>query len=407
MNDDDRAPGAEPRYSSVPPADPKGHLLVVDDDAAILRILKRSLASWSYSVDSASNGEEAAAKLIAGADYDAIVSDISMPGMDGLELLRTVRQRDMDVPVILVTGDPALATAMRALEYGAYRYLAKPFAIEQLLEVVDGAVRVSRMAKLRRRALELSAEAEKMTGDRRELEQRFDKAIAGLWVAYQPIVDMQEKKVFAYEGLVRSREPSMTNPMDFLDAAEKLNRLKDIGRAVRRSVAAAIDTAGAENSGVLFFVNLHARDLLDEDLLSETAPLAKHAARVVLEITERASLDGVTDARARVSVLRHMGYRIAIDDLGAGYAGLTTFAQLQPDVVKLDMALVRGLHKEPTKQKLIRSIRDLCRDMGMLVVAEGIEEIDERNALAELGCDLMQGYYFARPGPPFPTCAGF
>jgi EAL domain-containing protein (putative c-di-GMP-specific phosphodiesterase class I) len=123
---------------------------------------------------------------------------------------------------------------------------------------------------------------------------------------------------------------------------------------------------------------------------------------VVLEITERASLDDVPEARTKVAELREMGFRIALDDLGAGYAGLTSFAQLEPEFVKLDMSLVRDIHKSSVKQKLVRSMTELCKDMGVTVIAEGIELEEERDSIVDLDCDLLQGYFVARPGPAFP-----
>jgi EAL domain-containing protein (putative c-di-GMP-specific phosphodiesterase class I) len=160
-------------------------------------------------------------------------------------------------------------------------------------------------------------------------------------------------------------------------------------------------------SPALLFVNLHASDLNDETLISPSAPLTAIAPRVVLEITERASLESVSDARSRVAQLRELGFRIAIDDLGAGYAGLTSFAQLEPEFVKLDMSLVRDVHKHPVKQKLVRSMTTLCKDLGIIVVAEGIEVADERDTIIDLGCDLLQGYLFAKPGRAFPdVCWG-
>ncbi len=104
------------------------------------------------------------------------------------------------------------------------------------------------------------------------------------------------------------------------------------------------------------------------------------------------------DLRERIKALRALGYRLAIDDLGAGYAGLTSFTALEPDVVKLDMALVRRCDSEPMKQQLIRSMTSLCRELGALVVAEGIETPAERDTVAGLGCDLLQGYLLGRPG---------
>jgi EAL domain-containing protein (putative c-di-GMP-specific phosphodiesterase class I) len=151
------------------------------------------------------------------------------------------------------------------------------------------------------------------------------------------------------------------------------------------------------------FVNLHARDLLDEALRSRESPLAALANRVVFEVTERASLDQVHDVRGKISELRQLGYRIAIDDLGAGYAGLNSFASLEPEFVKLDMTLVRDIDKSHTKEKLVRSMTSVCKELGIQVVAEGVETRQERDLLVALGADFLQGYLLAKPGKPFPT----
>lgn len=106
----------------------------------------------------------------------------------------------------------------------------------------------------------------------------------------------------------------------------------------------------------------------------------------------------VADARDRVRHLRELGYRIAIDDLGTGTAGLSVFAQLEPDMVKLDMTLVRDVDKQPTKERVIRSMAGLCRSLNIVVVTAGVETARERDALVAAGCDLLQGYLFGSPG---------
>jgi EAL domain-containing protein (putative c-di-GMP-specific phosphodiesterase class I) len=138
-------------------------------------------------------------------------------------------------------------------------------------------------------------------------------------------------------------------------------------------------------------------------LLSAASPLSGIASRVVLEITERASVSEIKDLSTRIQRLRDLGFRIAVDDLGAGYAGLTSFAQLRPDIVKIDMSLIRDVDKEPTKERLVRSLSDLCREMKILAVCEGVETVSELETLLRVGCDFFQGYHFARPGKPFPT----
>ncbi len=236
-------------------------------------------------------------------------------------------------------------------------------------------------------------------GDLVGLEVTFSRALASMWMAYQPIVNASTSTVFGYEALLRSDEPALPNPSAVLGAAERLGRLDDIGRAVRSKAPEPILRAPP---GALLFINLHARDLLDATLTSPSAALSSIAGRVVLEVTERASLDEVPNTRAKVAQLREMGFRIAIDDLGAGYAGLTTFAQLEPEFVKLDMSLVRGVHASAVKQKLVRSMTTLCKDMGISVVAEGVEVPEERDACIALGCTLLQGYLLAKPGRAFP-----
>ena len=123
---------------------------------------------------------------------------------------------------------------------------------------------------------------------------------------------------------------------------------------------------------------------------------------MVLEITERAALDGIHELGTRVTRLRALGYRIAIDDLGAGYAGLTSFAQLEPEVVKVDMSLVRGIDRSPMKQKLVRSIIALCTELGIQLVAEGIETPAERDALGRPGRRSLPGLPVREAGPRLP-----
>src|SRR6187401_2523361 len=116
-------------------------VLLVDDDPAVLRAVGRSLRSRGYVVVTAQDGEEAA-KQIGENAFDVILSDIGMPGIDGIQLLRQVREHDLNVPVILITGEPAVRTAVQALEYGAFHYLTKPVGPDALEAVLEKAVRV-------------------------------------------------------------------------------------------------------------------------------------------------------------------------------------------------------------------------------------------------------------------------
>ncbi len=379
----------------------RARLLLVDDDAEVRRALGRLLRGQGYYVDSAAGGSEAV-DYVDQNSYDVVVSDIRMPGMDGIQLLREIRKHDLHVPVVLLTGVPAIRTAVQALEFGAFHYLTKPIDQQELEKVLDKAARLRRMAKLKLQAAELLGRGAGPGGDRVALEASFERCIANLWMAYHPIVDFANHTVFGHEALMRSLEPSLPHPGAVLDAAERLGRLDELGRIVRDLAAVPYGEDGANGK---LFVNLHVTDLADPSLTDPDTALCRIADRVVLEITERSSLDEVKDARHRVARLRELGFRIAVDDMGSGYAGLTSFALLEPEYVKLDMSLIRDVHLSPTKQKVIRSMNDLCRDMGMKVVAEGVETTEERDTLLEIGCDLLQGFLFAKPGKPFPEVA--
>jgi EAL domain-containing protein (putative c-di-GMP-specific phosphodiesterase class I)/CheY-like chemotaxis protein len=317
-------------------------VLIVDDEPAILRTLGRLFASAGYEAFPARDGGQAIAAIHSQAPFDAVVSDLEMPDIDGMTFLRAIRARDLDLPVVFLTGRPSVDSAAQALEHGAFRYLVKPAPTAEMLDAVSRAVRWRRMALVRQDVARQQgvAGAAEPDPERGPLEVRFASALDHLWAAMQPIVSWGARDVFAYEALVRSEEPSLRNPVDLFAAAERLDRVRDLSRAVRQRVAASLRQAP---ESALVFVNLHPTDLEDPELASPDAPLSAYAHRIVLEITESVGVDRVRGFGAHVARLRALGYRIALDDLGAGYAGLSSFAQIEPDVVKADMALVRGI----------------------------------------------------------------
>jgi len=375
-------------------------VLLVDDERSLARALSKLLELAGCIVVTASEGREALA-LIATSAFDVIVSDIRMPGVDGLSLLRAIRATDLDVPVVFLTGSPTLETAAEAVAYGAFRYLTKPIDGQELAAVVERAAQTHRLALVRREMAHQQLDG-RAIGDRAGLESRFVSGLDKMWMAMQPILSWRAHSVYAYEALLRTDEPTLRSPVDFVDAAERLKRTQELGRRVRERVA---DRLVDLPSGAKVFVNLHPADLVDEELCSSEGALAPFARSVVLEVTERAALEQVSGLVPSVVRLRELGYRLALDDLGAGYAGLSSFALLEPEIVKVDMSLVRGIHQSKTKQKLFHSFASLCRELDTEIIAEGVEVAEERDCLADLGGDLFQGYLFARPGRGFPEVA--
>jgi len=370
----------------------RGRVLVVEDDRALLEAYTDVLLAAGFDVVAAADGPTAL-RALGEAAFDVVLSDLVLPGVNGVEILRAVRERDLDVPVVLITGNPTVETAVQALELGALRYLIKPTSADELIRATEHAMRLRRLVSVKREVLRYLGHSDRLMGDRAGLEAGFSRATSSLFMAYQPIIRTRDGSIYGWEALLRTREASVPGPLVFLEMAEKLGRVRDLGRLIRANVA----QTARRNRGVMFFINLHPDDLLDETLYDASSPLSILASEIVLEITERSPVDSVPDVRERIKALRRLGFRLAVDDLGSGYAGLTSFASLEPDFVKLDRGLVTGIDSQPVKRKLVSSITAVSREMSIAVVAEGIETAGERSVVVDLGCDLMQGFLFRRP----------
>lgn len=369
-------------------------VLAVDDDPIVLQLVHEILHP-EFDVETVCSAKEALDLIDGGASYSVVLCDLTMPEMSGLELLRCVRERDSDLPVIVLTGDQDLSTAMKVMEHRGFRYLTKPVDHESMRDAVRSGSAAREVSVLRRQAFDL---CESRGWNKRlapQLDRHLTESMNKLFMVFQPIVEASNHRLFGYEALVRSDGRRLTSPGRLFDAAEELGRVHDLGRGVRTLVAQAMTEAPL---GASIFVNLHPHDLQDDDLYLASAPLSQFAERVVLEITERMTLASVADLPERLQRLRNLGYRLAVDDLGAGYAGLSSFSELKPDIVKLDMSLIRDLDACRTKQSIVGSILDVCRrDLDTRVVCEGVETEAELKALRRLGADLLQGYLFAQP----------
>ncbi|MEX2182356.1 MAG: EAL domain-containing protein [Gemmatimonadaceae bacterium] len=372
-------------------------VLLVDDDDAVLTVSKLLLTRSGFAVDEAPSAERAL-ELLSARSYGAILSDINMEGMSGLDLLRKIRERDLDTPVILITGGPSLSTAIDAMAWGAHRYLLKPVPADELVETVTRAVLLSDLARLKREAFALQNSTVLPVDDSEELNASFSRAIAGISIVFQPILSVGRSTAIGYEALLRSSEASLGQPELLIDTARLLGRQAELTKAIYHHIAKRATTMPADK---LLFVNVHPPDLLDESLHSIGSPLAPFADRIILEVTERASIERMGDISGVVRALRLLKYRLAVDDLGTGYAGLASFTQLSPDFVKLDRSLVSGIDSSPVKQRVVKAMTALCADLGMQFICEGVETEAEKQALLAIGADLLQGYLFGLPAPGF------
>ncbi len=234
------------------------------------------------------------------------------------------------------------------------------------------------------------------------LPTAFERALSGSFMAFQPIVSYRDRAVYGFEALVRTQGRLLAGAGELVRAAESLGSVRALGRSVRGAVARVVPAAPGDAA---LFVNVHADDLFDPELAAPLSPLSLVAPRVVLELTERAAVGRGPELRERIAALRHLGYRIAVDDLGAGYSSLDLLAELRPDFVKLDMSLVRRLDRDERRRRIVGHLLALLGDLGTQAIAEGVETAGERDALLALGSPLLQGYLFGAPRPDLePPC---
>jgi EAL domain-containing protein (putative c-di-GMP-specific phosphodiesterase class I) len=224
---------------------------------------------------------------------------------------------------------------------------------------------------------------------RRVLDQREVK------IAYQPIVDLQTHKVFAYEALARPFGPEFTNPMALFAAAVEHSLTGELGKLLRQM---SID--GCPDFPL--FINIHPAELNEHWIIQPSDALYQHGLDVYLEITEGVPLSHFHLCQTILSEVRGRGINLVVDDLGAGYSNLKYIADLLPKVVKLDRDLIAGLTTDSRLFKLVSGIVVMCTQLDALVVAEGIETVQELDAVIAAGAHYGQGYLLARPAFPPP-----
>ncbi len=215
--------------------------------------------------------------------------------------------------------------------------------------------------------------------------------------AFQPIVDVLAREVFSYEALVRGRADEPAYQVLERVAENHRHRFDQDSRVAAIALAAKLGLDCHLN------LNFLPQSLsVSGDSISTTLEAAARNElpidRIILEVTEGEVIADYAHLGAQLNEYRGRGLKIAIDDFGAGYSGLNMLADFQPDQVKIDMNLVRGIERHGPRQAIVRAIAQVCGDLGIDLIAEGVETLREYEWFADQGVRLYQGYLFARPG---------
>jgi diguanylate cyclase (GGDEF)-like protein/PAS domain S-box-containing protein len=246
---------------------------------------------------------------------------------------------------------------------------------------------------------------------RLKLENEMRRAIVveEFVVNYQPIVDIKTGEVWGSEALVRWKHPKrgLLNPSQFVPVAEETGLIVPLGESVLEEAcrqAVQWKRERPEVNPLVVCVNLSARQLRHYNLAETVKEVLQRTGLdgdcLSLDITETLYITALEGNTSALDDLRRMGVRISIDDFGIGYSSLSYLKRLPADTLKIDKSFVAGLGEDVEDTAIVRMLVDLAHTLGMMIVAEGVESKEQAEQLKEMGCDLAQGYYFAKPLPP-------
>ncbi len=375
------------------------NILVLDDEPFMLKVIAHILGRLGFSqVATASDGQRALDLLGSATPPGLILCDLNMPEMDGIEFIRKLVEQGYHGGLILVSGEDArllqtTAKLARAHRIDLLGQLHKPFSPGQLAELISGW-----------HPCEAATPAAAATAPGAG-ELRRAIADGELELHYQPKVALASGRVTGVEALVRWQHPhlGLLMPDRFIGMAEEHGVIDALTRWVfdaalaqaRRWADDGLDLRIAVNVSM---ANLHCIGFLD--FMTDAA--AKHGIaphKIILEVTESRLMQDVRAPLEILGRLRLRRFRLSIDDFGTGHSSFAQLRDIPFDELKIERGFVRGAAGNPTLRAIYEASLGLARQLGLEVVAEGIEDQQDWDFVRDSGCDLAQGYFIAWPMP--------
>lgn len=377
-------------------------VLLADDEPG-LRTALTELLSHEERVEligTAADAEEAI--RIAESDLpDVALVDVRMPAGGGPHAARGISRVSPGTRVIALSAYEDRTNVLDMLRAGAVGYLVKGTTADELVHGIE---------KVAQGGTSLSAEvlsgvvAELATQLRREeIEREADRTLQGdiqrfvsghgVWMVFHPIVDLETREEIGMEALARFGSIPMKPPDQWFAEATAL----ELGLQLElRTLKEALESLPRIPGGAFLSVNCSHHAAASPEFVERLDGIED---RLVLEITEHEAIEDYGALAEALAPLRERGLRVAVDDVGAGYASLRHALQLAPDMVKMDISLTRGIDRDPGLRALATALISFAGETSMTIVAEGIETAGELRALRELGVRYGQGFYLARPAP--------
>ncbi len=372
-------------------------ILIIDDEAEIGRFIARIATRNGYQSFATVDVDELR-QHVRNWQPTHIVLDLHMPEADGVELLRFLAAERCQARIVIASGfDPKVIDSARQL------------GLERGLTIVAAVQKPIRAEALATLLNDIKSDSGWLT------EQVLQKAVANeeFGLVFQPKVKLDPKntprpwrEVSGFEALVRWNHPDrgLVSPADFIPVAESLGMIDKVTQAVFTLATRQIQAWNAKGLSLSVAINVSAEDLYD---VSFVDALAKHCreigvspSQIVIELTETAAMRDVTQAMDILTRLRIKGFQLAMDDFGTGYSSLVQLQRMPFSELKIDQAFIRQFASSEQSRVIVKTMIDMAHNLGLTAVAEGVESEDVLRALADLKCDVAQGYVIARPLAP-------
>jgi len=378
-------------------------VIVGEDDASVRQAVVEAIGreAGMTMVGTAADAEEAI-EVAARERPDVAVLDVKMPAGGGPRATREIGRVSPATRVVALSAHDDRVSVAEMLRAGALSYVVKGAPIGELLEAIERASRGlaslsgAAAASVARDLDERMALRERRDEERsRRIEEvRLALQPGGIVPVFQPIMEIGTRHVVGYEALARFLVEPQRPPNQWFAAAAEIGLGVDLEFAAIKAALERFDDLPPE---AYLSLNLSPAACLSGRL--DTALLGVPAHRLVLEVTEHAPVPDYDVLRAALRPFLAGGGRLAIDDAGAGFASLRHIVRLAPDVIKLDISLTRDIDTDRARRALAAALVSFGREMGIGIVAEGIETDSELETLGELGVRSGQGYLLGRPGP--------
>lgn len=387
--------------SALDPASRKTRILVVDDDAEVGELILSTAQGMNIECLSTTRAHEFMAAFHA--DVSLVIVDLVMPDMDGVELLRWLATQRCRAGVLLMSGMDrrVLETAealTKSLGLVVVGHLQKPFRISELELVLTS-------FGILNEAVDVPAKVPfVVTKD--DLQRGLDER--ELVLHYQPQVEVATCRIVGLEALVRWQHPEggMIFPDSFIGHAEKLGLIDQLGWfVIDRGLDELVRFVLKDRPAMTLSFNVSAHSLGDLQFPDRLMALAdRHGVlpgNIILEITESGLFNNLSSALDVLMRLRMKQIQLSIDDFGTGYAMMQQLRNVPATELKIDQSFIREIHQKDAARVVVQKTIEIGHELGMKVLAEGVEKADQLDFLRAHRCDLAQGYYFS-PALPMP-----